>query len=77
MAQQTQNSLDVLKVGELVEWLWPDILKNDEILSWPPDVFAVVALLLQRSSAYLGVLRDWPHRSVERVMPTGQRTYGK
>ena len=60
MAQQTQNSQDDLKVGELVEWLWPDIFKNDEILSWPPDVFAVVALLLQRSSAYLCVLRDWP-----------------
>lgn len=30
------------------------------VINWPPDVFAVVAVLLQKSGAYIRVVSDWP-----------------
>lgn len=34
--------------------------KRPEIQSWPPYVFAVIAIVLKKSGCYIRVLRDWP-----------------
>jgi hypothetical protein len=39
-----------------------------DLLQWPPDVFAVAAVLLQRTGAYSRVVKDWPPHE-KRIKP--------
>lgn len=45
-----------LTVGEIIEFLAPQLREPD----WPPDVFAIVGTILQKSGAYVSVLEKWP-----------------
>jgi hypothetical protein len=47
-------------INGLLEFLCPDVWSRDDLLSWPPDVFALAASLLHRSGAYTCVIRSWP-----------------
>lgn len=53
-----------LTIGEVVRFLAPNCWKSEaeiECPSWPPDVFAIVATLLDRSAGYrVAVSADWP-----------------
>ena len=52
-------------IGELLEFLCPGVL-GYEPPSWPPDVFALVMAVLQKSGAYTRVVTNWP--------PEGERS---
>ena len=48
-------------LGELLEYIAPlEALDSEQILSWPPDVFALVGTVLHCTGAYTCVTRDWP-----------------
>jgi hypothetical protein len=44
----------------LVDFLCPNAWASDQLLAWPPDVFAVAVSLLHRSGAYTRVVEAWP-----------------
>jgi len=46
----------VLTIGDLLDYLAPELDQP----SWPPDVFALVVALLQKSGAYTKVVDCWP-----------------
>ncbi len=46
-------------LGELLESICPGVLGRTPP-SWPPDVFALVMAVLQRSGAYTRVVTQWP-----------------
>jgi hypothetical protein len=48
-----------LTIENIVTVLAPGV-PPDELLLWPPDAFAVVAFLLQKSGSYIEVVRAWP-----------------
>jgi len=52
---------------------------NDtRFLRWPPDVFAVAAVLLQKSGAYINVIEKWPvskHRNWANLITTISRDW--
>ncbi|HYR78316.1 MAG TPA: hypothetical protein VEM96_21070 [Pyrinomonadaceae bacterium] len=48
-----------LTISEFLEYLAPGIWTSVDLLSWPPDVFALVAALLQKSGAYTNLVREW------------------
>lgn len=52
---QTERNL-----GEALEGFLPGALGRDDMPSWPPDIFAVAASLLQVSGAYLRIVESWP-----------------
>jgi len=49
-----------LNVGDVLEYVAPGLWKGRTLLRWPPDAFAAMAVLLQRSGAYMQVLETWP-----------------
>lgn len=49
-----------LTLREFLNHLLPDVVSRVDPPSWPPDVFALVASVLQKSGAYIRVLTDWP-----------------
>ena len=58
MVLNTARSTDirVLTVGELLDFLAPGLVDP----TWPPDIFALVVALLQKSGAYTKVVDSWP-----------------
>jgi hypothetical protein len=48
-----------VRVGEFLEFLCPGVLGR-ATPSWPPDVFALVMAVLQKSGAYTRVVTKWP-----------------
>lgn len=54
---------DTGTVGEMLRFLLPgcDVFSPP---SWPPDVFAVAAILLLQSGAYTRVVQDWPPKKM-------------
>jgi hypothetical protein len=47
-------------LNSLLEFLCPEVWKSNQLLVWPPDVFAVSASILERSGAYTRVVTTWP-----------------
>ncbi len=47
-------------IGTYLNYLAPDIGKRRRVPRWPPDVFALVAALLDESGAYISVTSKWP-----------------
>lgn len=41
---------------------------QDEVLKWPPDVFAIAAKILKITGCYTGVVNKWPPRSPRKVV---------
>jgi len=41
----------------------------DDVLNWPPDVFAIAAKILKVTGCYTGVVNKWPPRSPRKVTP--------
>ncbi len=60
------DTSDKLTVREYLEFLLPGCTDSD-VPQWPPDVFGLVASVLQRSGAYTVVLEGWPPGSKERA----------
>jgi len=54
-----QKIASVLTIGNVLAVLAPDV-DPDKLLLWPPDAFGIVAFLLQKSGAYIEVVRAWP-----------------
>lgn len=48
-----------VRVGDLLEFLCPGVLSRATPI-WPPDVFALVMAVLQKSGAYTRVVEKWP-----------------
>lgn len=59
LATSTAANKGVLTVGDLLDYLSPGLSGPD----WPPDVFALVVALLQKSGAYTRVVGEWPPSS--------------
>ena len=53
-------------VGEFLRYLAPSLLDKTTRRSWPPDIFAVAAALLQKCGAYTHVVSSWPPTEYER-----------
>ena len=51
-------------IGQLVRHIAPQIWKSQDVTpempNWPPDVFAIVGSILERSGAYTQVIANWP-----------------
>ncbi|HKQ56825.1 MAG TPA: hypothetical protein VJY35_03065 [Candidatus Eisenbacteria bacterium] len=56
MAATPNDSANVLKVKDLLDFAGVP----QEMKLWPPDVFAVVGLILLKSGAYTRVMEAWP-----------------
>ena len=52
-----------ITVESFANYLAPDIWAEEELLKWPPDVFAVVAALLLKSGAYSHAVSRWKRTS--------------
>jgi hypothetical protein len=48
-----------LTVGQFSEYVVPSVWADEELLRWPPDVFALVAALLLKSGAYAHAVSGW------------------
>ncbi|HKV35647.1 MAG TPA: hypothetical protein VJP89_15025 [Pyrinomonadaceae bacterium] len=48
-----------LTVEQFCEYIAPSVWAEPEFLTWPPDVFAIVAALLSRSGAYSHAVSGW------------------
>ncbi|HXQ72400.1 MAG TPA: hypothetical protein VN844_18030, partial [Pyrinomonadaceae bacterium] len=48
-----------LTVEQFGEYIVPSVWKDEELLRWPPDVFALVAALLLKSGAYAHAVSGW------------------
>lgn len=48
-----------LTVEQFGEYIAPSVWKDEELLRWPPDVFALVAALLLKSGAYAHAVSGW------------------
>jgi hypothetical protein len=48
-------------IGAFLDYLLPG-LRQADLPAWPPDVFAIAAILLQKSGGYSLVSQDWPPR---------------
>jgi hypothetical protein len=48
-----------LTVEQFCEYVAPSVWSDEEILTWPPDVFAIAASLLSRSGAYSHAVSGW------------------
>jgi hypothetical protein len=48
-----------LTVEQFCEYIAPSVWLSDEILSWPPDVFAIVGALMLKSGAYAHAVSGW------------------
>jgi len=51
-------------LGELIDYLLPGALDGEQPPPWPPDLFALVASVLQRSGAYTQAINNWPPETV-------------
>src|SRR5689334_8385536 len=47
---------EALTIGQLLDYLAPGLTEP----SWPPDMFALVVALSQKSGAYTRVVESWP-----------------
>jgi hypothetical protein len=52
--------LKLLTIGDLLQHFAPEIAARPDVPAWPPDAFALIAAILQRSGAYTAVVHDWP-----------------
>lgn len=62
MASETHNpgvSSSGLTVEQFCEYIAPSAWSEPDFLTWPPDVFAIVAALLSRSGAYSHAVSGW------------------
>jgi hypothetical protein len=48
-----------LTVAQFCEYIAPSVWSDANILTWPPDVFAIAAALLSRSGAYSHAVSGW------------------
>lgn len=48
-----------LTVEQFGEYIAPSVWKDDALLRWPPDVFALVVALLLKSGAYSHAVSGW------------------
>src|SRR5579862_7219252 len=55
-------------IGDLFRQLMP-LSNNRQLLTWPPDAFALTGMVLQRSGAYKSVVADWPPRGFRGKKP--------
>jgi transcriptional regulator with XRE-family HTH domain len=51
-----------LTVEEFCSYVAPEVWDQETLLTWPPDVFAVVASLLLKSGAYCHAVSGWKRR---------------
>jgi len=58
-------------LGSLGDFLYPGVWGPAGPPSWPPDMFALAATILQKSGAYTTVIRAWPPPDL--ANPTAQR----
>jgi len=68
-----------LRLGEYLQHLAGDAWRSDSFASWPPDVFALVAGVLDRTGCYTFVIDDWPPcppANARRWLSTLRRTAG-
>lgn len=67
MASDHNNNLKLpssgLTVEQFCEYIAPSVWSDPQLLTWPPDVFALVAALLLKSGAYAHAVSGW-HRNV-------------
>jgi hypothetical protein len=62
MANEVEKSKETprgLTVEQFCEYVAPSVWEDPEFLTWPPDVFAIVAALLSRSGAYSHAVSGW------------------
>lgn len=67
------GSQSVCSLNDVLEFLCPRLWTRDQLLSWPPDVFAMAASILHRSGAYTCVVKSWPPRD-PKAIPGGPKT---
>src|SRR5579884_3765247 len=58
-ARKLSMEPSAIQLGEFLNFLYPGIL-GGTTPSWPPDVFALVMAVLQKSGAYGRVVTRWP-----------------
>lgn len=63
MPKRKRSSISVpssgLTVEQFGEYVVPSVWEDEELLRWPPDVFALVAALLLKSGAYSHAVSGW------------------
>lgn len=63
-AEAGSGESDACSIREFISFLAPAIWGNKvskpRLPSWPPDLFAIVASLLDKSGAYTRIVGDWP-----------------
>lgn len=65
-----------LTVGQFCEYIAPSVWSDEEILTWPPDVFAIAAALLSRSGAYSHAVSGWDREGKLQVWTEEMRRIG-
>jgi len=51
-----------ITVEEFCRYVAPDVWDSEDLLAWPPDVFAVAASLLLKSGAYAHAVSNWQRK---------------
>jgi hypothetical protein len=49
-----------LTIGDVLRYLSDEILKDRFKPTWPPDVFAITACILEKCGAYIKLVSEWP-----------------
>jgi hypothetical protein len=67
---------------QFLRYLAADFTRENYVPSWPPDIFAVAASVLEKSGAYIHLVSDWPpnpqsKRNKRRVWVQGIRKIAK
>jgi len=71
------STAEGLTVGQFCSFMNPRLWHKTEFLAWPPDVFALVGLLLLKSGAYCRAVSGWAHAKprkwAQRMTTIGRR----
>lgn len=70
------NEYPSATIGKIATRLAPNIPWLG-LLKWPPDVFGIVAFLLQKSGSYIEIVRDWPPAQEAPAWAEEMRRIGK
>src|SRR5436305_12250347 len=65
-----------LTVEQFCNYIAPAVWDEDILLTWPPDVFAVVASLLLKSGAYSYAVSGWKRKPDLKTWVEGMKSMG-